>query len=306
MDNRGFGSTGNGASLKRAIDCLGAREQALKRSEIHAASLSGRWQGRLHLTRRTYAPDETLFRQGDPSDFAILILSGSADVLRQVGDDAIVLGTVHAGEFVGEMGVLEGRARSASVRAAAPLEADLIERQVFLDRVSHEPELARKLLLRMSVRLRDVEDTLARVYAERSGGHGGGRDLVQVPPAPPIELTATTYGAQSFVGTAPVRITRLPFTVGRAPSEHETASMIPVDLAIREPAPYRLSRAHFSIVAHDGEVLVRDLNSMLGTLVNDRPLGRDFPAESAPLHKGENTVVAGGRGSPFTFKVTLS
>ena len=38
---------------------------------------------------------------------AIQILSGSAEVLRRAGDDAIVLGTVHAGEFVGEMGVLD-------------------------------------------------------------------------------------------------------------------------------------------------------------------------------------------------------
>jgi CRP/FNR family transcriptional regulator, cyclic AMP receptor protein len=263
------------------------------------------------LARRTYAADETLFRQGDPSDFAILILSGSADVLRQVGDDAIVLGSVHAGEFVGEMGILEGRARSATVRAATPLEADLIERQMFLERVSHEPELARKLLVRMSVRLRDVEDMLTRAYAAgNSEGAGGGRDLVEVPQAvaaaPSIVLAATTYGAQFYVGPQPIPIPHLPFTVGRAASEHETASVVPVDLAIPEPAPYRLSRAHFSLVAHEGEVLVRDLNSMLGTLVNDRPLGRDFPAESAPLHRGENTVVAGGRGSPFTFKVTLS
>ena len=263
------------------------------------------------MARRTYAADEILFRQGDPSDFAILILSGSADVLRQVGDEAIVLGTVHAGEFAGEMGVLEGRARSATVRAASPLEADLIERQAFLDRVSNDPELARKLLVRMSVRLRDVEDVLTRTYAERSSENAGlGRSLVEVPPkveaAPSIVMAATTYGAQFFVGTKPIRITHLPFTVGRAPGEHETASVIPVDLVIPELAPYRLSRAHFSFVAVNGEVLVHDLNSMLGTLVNDRALGRDFPVHSAPLHKGENTIVAGGRGSPFTFQVTLS
>lgn len=87
---------------------------------------------------KRFEPDEILFRQGDPSDFAILILSGSADVLRDTGDDAIVLGAVQAGEFVGEMGVLEGRPRSATVRAASSVEAELIERQVFLDRVSSE------------------------------------------------------------------------------------------------------------------------------------------------------------------------
>ena len=83
---------------------------------------------------RRYEQGEVLFRQGDPSDVAIEILSGSAEVLRHAGDDAIVLGTVHAGEFVGEMGVLDGQPRSATVRAASAVDAELIERQAFLDR----------------------------------------------------------------------------------------------------------------------------------------------------------------------------
>ena len=82
-------------------------------------------------------------------------------------------------------------------------------------------------------------------------------------------------------------------------------SAIAPDLAIREPAPHRLSRAHFSLIVRDGEVVVRDLNSSLGTIVNDRPLGRSFPRDSAPLHKGENTLIAGGKGSPFVFTLTL-
>src|ERR687892_1670236 len=128
--------------------------------------------------RRRFEADEILFRQGDPSDFALLIHSGSVDVLREVGDESIVLGTVRAGEFVGEMGVLEGRERSATVRAAEPVEAELIERQAFLDRVSAEPELARKLLVRMSARLRDVEDMLAQAYAshEAAGSVDTGRE----------------------------------------------------------------------------------------------------------------------------------
>jgi CRP/FNR family cyclic AMP-dependent transcriptional regulator len=255
--------------------------------------------------------DEILFRQGDPSDFAILILSGSAEVLRDAADDAIVLGTVQAGEFVGEMGVLEGRARSATVRAASPVEADLIERQAFLDRVSGEPELARKLLVRMSARLRDVDDVLARLYAAAGRDDAETRgELVEVPPsaaaAPSIMLEATTQRAQSVVGADLIPVARLPFTVGRQRGEHELAAIITPDLTIPETAPYRLSRAHFSLIARDGAVVVQDLNSKLGTIVNDRPLGRHFPVDSAPLHKGKNTLIAGGKGSPFVFTVTLS
>jgi CRP/FNR family cyclic AMP-dependent transcriptional regulator len=254
---------------------------------------------------KRFERDDILFRQGDPSDFAILIRSGSADVLRYVGDEAIVLGTVQAGEFVGEMGVLENRPRSATVRAAAAVEAELIPRQAFLDRVSDEPELARKLLVRMSVRLRDVEDLLTRLYTR--GSEDTGRQVVQAPrSAPTITLRAADPGARSFIGAEPIAITRLPFTLGRQPNEDEAPPMITADLAIPEPGPYRLSRAHFSLIARNGEVVVRDLASTLGTIVNDRPIGRDFPVDSAPLHKGENTIVAGGKGSPFAFKVTLS
>ncbi|HZA65353.1 MAG TPA: cyclic nucleotide-binding domain-containing protein [Geminicoccaceae bacterium] len=258
---------------------------------------------------KRFEADEVLFREGDPSRFAILIHSGSADVLRQVGDDSIVLGTVNAGEWVGEMGLLEDRARSATVRAASRVEAELIERQAFLDRVSDEPELARKLLVRMSARLRDVEDMLTRLYAAQGGGAAGRSELVEAAPSPsalpPITLAATTRGAQLVVGSEPISITRLPFTVGRQPDEGEAAAPIPPDLMIPEPGPYRLSRAHFSLIERGGEIAVRDLASTLGTIVNDRPLGRDFPIDTAPLHPGENTIVAGGKASPFVFAVVI-
>ena len=228
--------------------------------------------------------------------------------LRRAGDDAIVLGTVQAGEFVGEMGVLEGRPRSATVRAASPVEAELIERQAFLDRVIDEPELARKLLVRMSARLHDVEDMLTRIYTHGSeeAAHDRAPALAPAAASASISLAAATERARFFVGGDLIPIERLPFTVGRRPDEGEAPPVVTPDLAIPEPAPYRLSRAHFSLIPEGHEVVVRDLGSTLGTIVNDRPIGRDFPLDSAPLRRGENTIVAGGRGSPFVFAVTVS
>jgi CRP/FNR family transcriptional regulator, cyclic AMP receptor protein len=258
---------------------------------------------------KRFDPDAILFRQGDPSDEVILILSGSADVLRESGDDSIVLGTVRAGEFVGEMGVLEGRVRSATVRAAESVEAELIERQAFLERVSAEPELARKLLVRMSARLRDVEDMLTHLYASQEAAPSG-QELVAAPSrveAPPaLTLTGATYGAKFFIGPEPIRIPHLPFTIGRQHDQHEPPSVITPDLAIPEDQPHRLSRAHFMLIRDRDDILVRDLNSTLGTIVNGQPLGRDFPVDSAPLRQGDNSVVAGGDGSPFAFVVTLA
>jgi hypothetical protein len=259
----------------------------------------------MYLLKR-FAPGDILFRQGDPSDHVVLVRSGQADVLREAGDELILLGTAKEGEFLGEMGVLDARPRSATVRAATTLEVELISRQGFLERVSADPQLAQKLLVRMSARLRDVEDMLTRIYTH--GAEETARDWLPAPAAAAarITLAAATKRARAVVGGEPIAIDRLPFTVGRRPEEGQAAPAITPDLAIPEPAPYRLSRAHFSLLEEGGEVVVRDLGSTLGTLVNNRSIGRDFPLDSVPLRQGENTIVAGGTGSPFVFAVTVS
>jgi CRP/FNR family transcriptional regulator, cyclic AMP receptor protein len=259
----------------------------------------------MYLLKR-FAPGDILFRQGDPSDHVVLVRAGRADVLREVGEDLILLGTAQEGEFLGEMGVLDKRPRSATVRAASALEVELIGRQSFLERVSGDPQLAQKLLVRMSERLRDVEDMLASLHAasveakERAQAAAAAMDI------PAIRLQASTYAAMLYVGSEPVSITGLPYFVGRGGEFGEPPVASRPDLEIPDPKPYRLSRQHFCLMSEDGAVQVRDLNSELGTIVNDVPLGRDFAQDRIALRRGDNAVVAGGRGSPYAFTVTLS
>ncbi|HSA80571.1 MAG TPA: cyclic nucleotide-binding domain-containing protein [Geminicoccaceae bacterium] len=253
--------------------------------------------------RRRFSADEILFRQGDPSAWVVLVHAGMVEVLRETGSDAIVLGTAGAGDFVGEMSVLEARPRSATVRAASDLEAEVIEPETLFERVSQDPALAHRLLLRMSARLRHVEDLLGRlhaaVHAEPVGPATPGRLLS-------IEVRAKTYAAQFYLGVAPIALAQLPFTVGCEAAPHEVTASVAADLAIAEPAPYRLSPLHFRLLAEAGQVWLRDLDSDLGTIVNRTPLGRDFPCDGLALQPGDNVVVAGGHGSPFEFVVTSS
>jgi CRP/FNR family cyclic AMP-dependent transcriptional regulator len=257
----------------------------------------------MYLLKR-FAPGDILFRQGDPSDHVVLVRSGQAEVLREVGEDFILLGTAHEGEFLGELGILDERPRSATVRAASTLEVELISRQSFLERVSGDPQLAQKLLVRMSARLRDVEDMLANLHAASAEAKERGHAATKTNPA--IRLEATTYAAMLYIGSEPIRITGLPYVVGRTGEIGEPPMARRPDLEIPDPKPYRLSRQHFCIMSEDGTVQARDLNSELGTIVNEVPLGHDFAQDRIALRRGENVVVAGGRGSPYAFTVTLS
>jgi putative ABC transport system ATP-binding protein len=66
----------------------------------------------------SYAPGETVFRQGDRSDLVYMIDAGEVDVVRELaagGEE--LLATVGPGHYVGELGPMLGFPRSATVRA---------------------------------------------------------------------------------------------------------------------------------------------------------------------------------------------
>ena len=111
-------------------------------------------------TLSQYKEGDFLFRQGDASDHVLRVRSGEIEILREVGATSVVLGHVRDGEWLGEMGVIEGRSRSATARAVTDGEVEVLTARQFLERVSSDPALARDLILRLSVRLRRIEDKI--------------------------------------------------------------------------------------------------------------------------------------------------
>jgi CRP-like cAMP-binding protein len=262
-------------------------------------------------TVRAFKKEDVLFCQGDASDRVARVRSGEIEILREVGGTSILLGHVREGEWLGEMGVIENRSRSATARAATDGEVEILTVQQFLERVSNEPPLARELILRLSVRLRKIEDKIAGELLPFTGdGSRGGRtgttpDAV-ITDKSEISLAAQTDVLRAWIGATPIRVAKLPFLVGRLPVEGESKPLWRPDLLIQDERPFRLSRQHFIIARSGDQLLVSDLGSTLGTIVNGRPIGHDFMKDTAPLHRGENHIVAGGRDSPFALSVSVS
>ncbi|MBO0733429.1 MAG: cyclic nucleotide-binding domain-containing protein [Methylocapsa sp.] len=250
-----------------------------------------------------------LFRQDDASDRVLLVKSGEIEIWRNMGTDSVLLGHVRSGEWVGEMGVIEGRSRSASARASEDGEAEVLTAQQFLERVSNDPVLARDLILRLSVRLRDIEDKISgELHSFSHSGSGGPSGPASEPRGEneiAISIAAESAALQASIGAAPIRIARLPFVIGRTPAENETLPSQHPDLSINDYLPFRLSRQHFMIGRTVGGFVAADLGSTLGTLVNGQAIGHYFTKDSAPLHRGENHIVAGGSDSPFKFLVSI-
>jgi CRP/FNR family cyclic AMP-dependent transcriptional regulator len=120
-----------------------------------------------------------------------------------------------------------------------------------------------------------------------------------------ISIAAQTDTLRARIGAAPIQVVDLPYVVGRLPIPGEAEPARHPNLLIQDEAPFRLSRDHFMITRLQNGLLILDLGSTLGTMVNGHSIGHHFMKDEAPLRRGENRIVAGGRGSPFEFTVSV-
>ncbi|MBI3522626.1 MAG: FAD-dependent oxidoreductase [Chloroflexi bacterium] len=75
-----------------------------------------------------YVPGETIIKKGDVSDRFFIVLHGEAVAVR---DDGTVVTTLENGDHFGEIGLLKGTARSATVKAKTDTEVLVMDRASF-------------------------------------------------------------------------------------------------------------------------------------------------------------------------------
>ena len=80
---------------------------------------------------RHFNAEDVLFNEGDAADGLHLIRSGSVSVSRRIGGRDIVTSYVAAGNYVGEMGLVGQKTRSATVRATVTTESVFLSAAVF-------------------------------------------------------------------------------------------------------------------------------------------------------------------------------
>jgi CRP/FNR family transcriptional regulator, cyclic AMP receptor protein len=254
---------------------------------------------------------DVLFHQGHASDRVLRVRHGEIEVLREVGATSLLLGHVRDGEWLGEMGVIEHRNRSATARAATDSTVEVLTAQQFLDRVSSDPTLARDLILRLSIRLKRLEDKMAGdllpfAHERLPEAPDGTASNAVLAHTAPLSIAAQTDALRARMGAAPIHISHVPFVIGRMPVGDEAPPPRLPDLRLDDEEPFRLSRDHFMIMRRGDWFLVSDLGSTLGTIVNGQGIGYHFMRDAVPLQVGENRIIAGGWGSPFEFVVSVS
>jgi CRP-like cAMP-binding protein len=94
-----------------------------------------------------------------------VIQSGQAEVLHERDGREVSLAVMGENDVFGEMALLQGEARSATVRALGEVRVLTVDRATFLRRVHEDPSVAWRILQKMSQRIRELNAELARVKA---------------------------------------------------------------------------------------------------------------------------------------------
>jgi len=96
---------------------------------------------------------EYLFRQGDTTDTVFGILDGECSVLVDSENGQINIAQQGVGELVGEMAVISGEPRNASIKASTDCEVIGFESDLFISTVTNDPPTALKMMRLLSGRL---------------------------------------------------------------------------------------------------------------------------------------------------------
>ena len=73
------------------------------------------------MAEKQVAPGETLFRAGEPGDAMFIVHSGKVELfVKDKAGQKILLHTSEAGEFFGELSLLDGGSRTATAQVPRP------------------------------------------------------------------------------------------------------------------------------------------------------------------------------------------
>lgn len=114
------------------------------------------------VREQEYQPGQLMVQAGQSGLGLYVIAEGAAEVIR--GNQ--VLGTLGAGDFFGEMALLDDLPRTADVRASQPSRCLTLSKWEFLGELESHPQMALPLLPMLSRRIRAAEERVDHLLAE--------------------------------------------------------------------------------------------------------------------------------------------
>jgi|GEM_PF-3093374 len=295
------------------------------------------------MIEKQYKRGDLLFNVGERSTYVYLVVDGTIEILKNIEGRTETVGVASRGDFVSEYTTIIDRSQVTAARVTSEIaKARLFSKDEFFQYCSSDPKLAYGLICRLGEKLyhskRRASDnkilTAIRSAESFLGSDKAETEVADESPRSKLTIYPHSKALSEQIPSNGIVVMTSPFIVGRKLKEDEDSQHMHtkgnrsrdvaedrrsggidrraaggdsgrVHLQLADKVPYRISRVHFLLQSvAGGGFIIRDLGSTLGTRVNDTYLGVDFPSVFVKLGPGEHIVAAGGKDSPYVFRVT--
>jgi CRP/FNR family transcriptional regulator, cyclic AMP receptor protein len=118
------------------------------------------------MRRRTYNERDVIVRRHTPGDALYIVTSGKVKVSYIDDEDETIFAVLQAGDFFGELSLLDGAGRSADVVALETTEVLLLSAEDFRACLNSVPAIAITLLKELATRLRRSTDWIRSLSSQ--------------------------------------------------------------------------------------------------------------------------------------------
>ncbi len=99
------------------------------------------------MFRYDYDESTYVFKEGTHGGYMFFIVEGEVEVIKQFDTKKHTIATLGPGRSVGEMSLIDGAPRSATVRARTDLSLIVLKREDFQKLLAEEPQIANRILM---------------------------------------------------------------------------------------------------------------------------------------------------------------
>ena len=237
-----------------------------------------------------YRKGDVIFREGDLGTEMYIIQSGKIRIYKDIDGYDQTLTVLEKGDFFGEMAILEGLPRTATAEAEEDTELIRINSANFVAMIKANPEIAIRIMRKLSLRLRETTDQLQRLMHASTA-------IFSSLDAPPVSVSeedktveekgkALAYLISNATGKS-YPIVREVTIIGR----HDRVTGQSPDIDLTEEDTHRyVSRRHAIILYEDDEFkLIEEIGVVNGTFLNGQRLPNGVPVK---LKDGDQVTFA--------------
>ncbi len=117
------------------------------------------------LIIRRFSPNQIIFHLGDPAGLLYIISSGKVKISHSTAEgQEAVLAILGAGDFFGELALLDDSPRSASAETLKDTETLTLHRDEFLNYLDNNPAFARHVLNVLARRIRHLNNQISDIF----------------------------------------------------------------------------------------------------------------------------------------------